>query len=199
MSSSHPAHSSQPRSADESLRRIAEGDSEAREDLYAILLQHLRTIVRSELRGNPLSPVLRPSDVVQQACVRMGVDRLKVSPRDDRELYIAATRAVRWVVLDHARRDKSKRETTPGDAVLEQSLQNFETAAGTSLDALSDALDELRRNHHRVAEVVEGKFFGDLTHAELAERLQMSVGTVKRDWQFGRAFLHDYLRRRNAI
>ena len=193
------SHSSQPPGADESLRRIAEGDSEAREDLYAIVLQHLRSIVRSELRGNPLSPVLRPSDVVQQACVRMGVDRLKVSPRDDRELYIAATRAVRWVVLDHARRDKSKRETTPGDVILEQSLQDFETAAGTSLDSLGEALDELRRNHRRVAEVVEGKFFGDLTHTELAERLQLSVGTVKRDWQFGRAFLHDYLRSQNAM
>lgn len=199
MASSPPPDSSEPRGADDSLRRIADGDLQAREDLYAILLKHLQSIVRSELRGNTLSPVLRPSDVVQQACVRMGVDRLKVSPRDDRELYIAATRAVRWVLLDHARRDKSKRETTPGDEVLEHSLQTFQSAAGTPLDALGEALDELRRNHLRVAEVVEGKFFGDLTHSELAERLQLSVGTVKRDWQFGRAFLHDYLRSQQAI
>jgi RNA polymerase sigma factor (sigma-70 family) len=66
------------------------------------------------------------------------------------------------------------------------------------LIALEDALQRLAALDERKGRVVELKFFGGLTTAEIAEVLQLSGATVEREWSFARAWLYDAIEGREA-
>jgi RNA polymerase sigma factor (sigma-70 family) len=56
-------------------------------------------------------------------------------------------------------------------------------------------LSQLAASDPRLAQIVELRFFGGLTHAEIGETLGITDRTVKRDWQLARAWLFSHLRR----
>jgi DNA-directed RNA polymerase specialized sigma24 family protein len=56
-------------------------------------------------------------------------------------------------------------------------------------------LSQLARSDARMARIVELRFFGGLTNAEIADTLSIHERTVKRDWQVARAWLFSHLRR----
>jgi len=58
---------------------------------------------------------------------------------------------------------------------------------------VSEALQELGKLDARKAQIVELKYFGGLTYEEIAEVVKISVGTVRRDWEFAKAWLHKEL------
>jgi RNA polymerase sigma factor (sigma-70 family) len=58
------------------------------------------------------------------------------------------------------------------------------------LVALDEALDRLAALNERQSLVVTYRFFGGLTHEEVAEVLGVSVPTVRRDWRLARAWLN---------
>ena len=55
--------------------------------------------------------------------------------------------------------------------------------------ALEDALNDLSDMDKRKVQVVELRFYGGLTEQEVAEVLEVSLGTVERDWRIARAWL----------
>jgi RNA polymerase sigma factor (sigma-70 family) len=61
------------------------------------------------------------------------------------------------------------------------------------LIALHNALEALEAIDARKSRIVELKFFGGLTIAEMAEVLELSPATIERDWSFARAWLYDAL------
>ena len=58
---------------------------------------------------------------------------------------------------------------------------------------LHEALERLATLDSRKAQVVELKYFGGLNYDEIAEVVKVSAVTIRRDWVFAKAWLHNEL------
>jgi RNA polymerase sigma factor (TIGR02999 family) len=97
---------------------------------------------------------------------------------------------MRRILVDHARRKRAAKREGGQRVTLESDLA-VEAPGELPLDliALDDALNKLASVEPRYAKVVELRFFGGLEIEQVAEALQISPATVKRDWTFAKAFL----------
>jgi RNA polymerase sigma factor (TIGR02999 family) len=173
----------------ELLRRSADGDRAARDRLWAEVHDQLRALARSRLaREAPVT--CQPTELVHEAFLKLsGPD---VEPRDRNHFMALAAVAMRQVLVDQARsRNRQKRGSGARPLTLD-------TRAGTDSDATTDgidvldlhtAIDELAEADPRKAEAVVLSYFGGMTDDEVAEALDVSPATVKRDLRTARAWL----------
>ena len=171
------------------LRAHADGEPGALDRLLPRIYDELRGIARARLRRERPDHTLAPTDVVNEAFLKLlpldGVDW-----KSRAHFFAIASRAMRNVLVDHAvRRNAQKR----GGGTRAVPLDELEPASEVPLDelvALGDALAKLEQIDARQARVVECRFFGGLGLDETAEALGISPATVSRDWTFARAWLH---------
>jgi RNA polymerase sigma factor (TIGR02999 family) len=175
------------------LDAIRDGREGAADRLVTAIYAELRRLAGGLMRHERPGHTLQPSALVHEALLRLlGGDALAELP-DRRHLFAAASRAMRQVLVDHARRRRtSKREGGRARVPLDEALaglaeQHFDVLA------LHEALDRLAGEHPRPAQVVDLRFFGGLTVPEVAELLAVSNTTVEADWRFARAWLRGQL------
>jgi RNA polymerase sigma factor (TIGR02999 family) len=171
------------------------GRSEAAERLFAHLYEELRALARVHLRGHRPGATLVTGELLHEVYLRL-VDRGRVTPADRTHFFALASRAMRFVLRDHARaRQRQKRgggaAVLPLEAALTVEAADHEAAG---LLALDGALERLSAYSERLAEVVEYRFFGGLTYEEMAALTGRSVATVERDWARARLWLYEILR-----
>ena len=112
---------------------------------------------------------------------------------DSSQVLAAAVRAMRQVLVDHARRrNAGKRQGGRGRVPLDEVVASFEEL-GVGVIDLHEALKRLGKMFPRPARVVELRFFGGLSIPEVARTLGVSDGTVESDWRIARAWLHGEL------
>lgn len=173
----------------ELLVRLSNGEETALDRLLPIVYDRLRRIAHNQLRGERDDHTLRTTELVHEAYGKL-VDHSTVDWQDRQHFFAVAARAMRQVLVDHAR--KKRAEKRGGDAPevpLERVTLPRETKMDTLL-ALDDALDRLAEQDPRAAKVVECRFFGGYTIEETAEVLDVSRSTVKRDWRGAQAWLN---------
>ena len=176
------------------LARARGGDEQARGDLIARVYGELRRVADGLMRREHPGHTLSPTAVVHEAVIKL-LDGAALDRAADRSyLFASAARAMREVLIDHARRRATARrgggrQRVPLDAVVDY----FEDQ-GLDLVAVHEALDRLAERNGRQAQVVTLRYFGGLTVPEIAEALGVSVGTVERDWRIARAWLSNQLR-----
>jgi RNA polymerase sigma factor (TIGR02999 family) len=115
----------------------------------------------------------------------------------DRARFFAyASRAMRGLVIDYARRRRAKKRGRDIEITLvEEQVPATEAMDSSSeLESLGDALNELGRLGPALAELVDLHFFGGFTFGEIAELRGVSERTVQRDWRKARLLLHQALR-----
>jgi RNA polymerase sigma factor (TIGR02999 family) len=106
---------------------------------------------------------------------------------------VAAAQAMRWIVVDHARRKGS--EKRGGDQVAVTLTEGIPLPGESEqVLALHEGLEALGELNPRQREIVELHYFAGLEFAEIAELLALSVRTTHREWERARAFLHALLR-----
>ena len=97
---------------------------------------------------------------------------------------------MRRILVDHARRRKmAKRSAGWARVTLEDGAAQYDPPDVDVLD-LDAALSELASLDPRKSRVAELRFFGGLSHDEVAYSLGISRATVERDWQMARACLY---------
>ncbi|MBV9880732.1 MAG: sigma-70 family RNA polymerase sigma factor [Gemmatirosa sp.] len=144
----------------------------------------LRRIARRYMRHERAGHTLQPTALVHEALLRLPHDTPTPAPGEPAFLALAA-RAMRHVLVDHARRRGAQKRSAPLADRVEES------AAESPLEvlALDEALVRLAAIAPRPARVVELRFFAGLEIEEVAEALAISPATVKRDWTLARAWL----------
>jgi RNA polymerase sigma factor (TIGR02999 family) len=175
------------------LEAIRGGSPSARDELFVLVYDELRQLGGGLLRRERPGHTLQPTALVHEAIVRLlGPDALAAA-QSRAQFLAAAARAMRQVLVDHARRraaDKrgGGRERLPLDEVLDYFAEQ-------RLDLLEvhEALTGLARLHERQCQVVELRFFGGYTVEEAAELLDVSVSTVESDFRKATAFLRGQL------
>jgi RNA polymerase sigma factor (TIGR02999 family) len=114
---------------------------------------------------------------------------------DRRHFLSVASRAMRSILVDYARRKGRKKRTPVGDRVpLEAIGVDLGDRTVNVLD-LDEALTDLAKEDERAARVVECRFFGQYTMSEISLLLDVPKRTVERDWTFARLWLKRYLDR----
>jgi RNA polymerase sigma factor (TIGR02999 family) len=171
------------------LGRARAGDEHARGELLALVYEELRRVAAGLMRRERTDHTLPPTAVVHEAVIRLLGDSVFDKAADRSYLFASAARAMREVLIDHARRRGAGRrggswKRVPLDAVVD----SFEVQ-GLDIVAVHEALDGLAELNERQAQVMTLRYFGGMTVPEVAEALGVSVVTVERDWRLARAWL----------
>jgi RNA polymerase sigma factor (TIGR02999 family) len=170
-----------------------DGDARAADALFALVYDDLRVLARRQLAALRPGQTLAPTALVHEAYLRFA-ERSAPDVVDRSHFLAVAARAMRNVVIDHLRRRQADKRD-PGSPLVQ--LDAGQAAAnGTSpvdLIAMHEALAQLETLDPRQARIVELRFFGGLELEEIANELDVSARTVKRDWRKARAFLYQAL------
>jgi RNA polymerase sigma factor (TIGR02999 family) len=172
----------------ELLRRWSAGDRDALNALVPEVYQELRRAARVRLANEHGGHSLQPTDLVHEAFVRLD-GYARVSWRDRAHFYAVAARIMRRFLIDRARRRGAAKRGGPAHTVTLTESRAPRQSVNVNLLSLNDALDRLAKQDPRQCEVVQLRYFGGLTHGEIAEVLGISVPTVKRDWRVARLWL----------
>lgn len=169
------------------LAASSRGESAAQDRLFTLLYDELRRCARAQLRGSA-GLTLSTTALVNETYVKLAAAaQLNTSSRQ--HFMALAARAMRQVMVDHARRVQADKRG--GGAVMVTLDESLPDDPGDALDvlALDQALNTLEQIDERAARVVQLHFFGGLAFPEVAELEGLTVRTVMRDWQAARALL----------
>jgi RNA polymerase sigma factor (TIGR02999 family) len=180
----------------ELLRRADQADPQAADDLFALLYDELHRLAGRHLRGGAGALTLGTTTLVHDAYLSM-VDRKDAAFPDRARFFAYASRAMRGLVIDYARRRQAKKrgrdfEITLADDGGAPTPSAIE--AGKDLEGLDDGLKHLAELDPALAELVDLHFFAGFSFAEIAELRGVSERTVQRDWRKARLLLHRTLR-----
>ncbi|MCP5024597.1 MAG: sigma-70 family RNA polymerase sigma factor [bacterium] len=184
---------SQSSEATQLLARLSAGDGAAGEELLPFVYEELRRVAGSCMRTERDAHTLQPTALVHEAYMRLiGVN---ATPQwQDRQHFVRlAARAMRHILVDHARkRGAVKRGGAVDPIPLDSVVASFEEQ---SLDvlALHDCLEQLNEMDEGLAKLVELRFFAGLTIDETAKVMELSPATVERRWKVARMWLKDRL------
>jgi RNA polymerase sigma factor (TIGR02999 family) len=150
--------------------------------------------MRRERPGHTLSPTA----VVHEAVIRLLGEAVFDKAGDRTFLFASAARAMREVLIDHARRrDAGRRGGGQRRVPLDLVVDYFE-AQDLDVVAVHDALDRLAELNERQAQIMTLRYYGGMTVPEVAAALGVSVVTVERDWRLARAWLAGQLEGRDG-
>jgi RNA polymerase sigma-70 factor (ECF subfamily) len=174
------------------VREAEEGSDPGVESLVRLLYDELKGIARRYLAREATGHTLDTTALVHEGYLKL-VDSTRVGRRGRSYFFAAAARAMRQVLIDHARRRAAvKRGEAPVKVPLENIALGVDAFAIELLD-LDAALDELAKLNPRHARVVECRYFAGMSVPETADALDVSERTVKSDWALARAWLFDRL------
>jgi RNA polymerase sigma factor (TIGR02999 family) len=172
------------------LVQWARGDQRALDELTPLVYKELRQLATSQLRRERNSHTLQPTDLVHEAYLRL-VDQKKPSWQSRSHFFGVAARLMRQILVDHARRRQAAKR-----AGLRVSLSDAEGVGlerGRDILALDQGLRDLEKIDPRKCKAVELRFFGGLSHDEIAQALNVSSITIRRDLRMAEAWLHNEL------
>jgi RNA polymerase sigma factor (TIGR02999 family) len=174
------------------LRRAQAGDAAAEADLLARVYADLHRIARGQIGRERSSHTLQATALVHEAYLR--IFGRELPPFRDRGHFLAAaSRAMRHVLVDHARlRGALRRGGQQGRDPLDETLAGFE-ARGVDVVAVHDALEALGRQDPELVQIVEMHFFAGLTLREVGAALGLAERTVYARWSLARAWLRGKL------
>jgi RNA polymerase sigma factor (TIGR02999 family) len=169
------------------------GDAGAAERVIAAVYQELRHLAAAHLRNERPDHTLEPTALVHELYLRLCASE-PIDWQNRAHFFAVAARQLRRILINYAR---DRRAQKRGGSQVRLSLSQVHGLAEERRENLlevNEALDRLAELDPRGAQIVELRFFGGLTEREAAEVLGISVATLKRDWDFARAWLVRELR-----
>jgi RNA polymerase sigma factor (TIGR02999 family) len=169
----------------------SKGDETALQRLLPLVYEELRLQARRHLSGERPSHTLQPTALVHEVYLRL-VDQRNLRWQNRAQFFALAAQLMRHILVDHARaRATAKRGggTTP---VSLSGVQAPSQAQEVEVDviALDEALARLAAMDAQQGRIVELRFFGGLTIPEIAEVVELSPATIKREWSLAKVWLY---------
>ena len=171
------------------LNEYSNGDQLAFERILPLVYDELRTISSKYLRDEYRKHTLQTTELVHEAYIKLIGDE-KLTWENRAHFFGIAARSMRQILVDYARKRKALKR---GLGQTKLSLDNAEFLLSDSEEQiinLDDALEKLEQLDERASKIVELRFFSGLSIEETSNMLNISAATVKRDWNFAKAWLY---------
>jgi RNA polymerase sigma factor (TIGR02999 family) len=164
------------------------GEEGAEERLFELVYHELRRRAAAQLRRERGSHTLQPTALVHEAFMRL-VDHGSIPWQGRAHFFAVASRTMRRVLVDHARRRLARRRGGGATRITLDDAGAVSQPRDVDLLALDGALERLAALDPRQSQIVELRYFGGLSVDETAQVLRVSSPTVKRGWTTARAWL----------
>ena len=170
------------------LQAWSSGDRAALNQLTPHVYDQLRRLAGHYMQNESPARTIQATALVHEAYLRL-VDVTKVNLQHRAQFFAITSRIMRNILLDNARaRAAAKRGGQQARVNLDE-IPDLSDQGGHDLLALDEALTALAAVDHRMAQVIELRFFGGLSVEDTAAALKVSVETVMRDARAARAWL----------
>jgi RNA polymerase sigma factor (TIGR02999 family) len=174
------------------LASWGDGDDGALRELTPLIYEELRRVAHHQMLGQRADHTLQTTALVNEAYLRL-TSQTNPSWQSRAHFFAVAARAMRQILVNYAKSNQAQKR---GGGALKVQLDEaaiVSPAESKEIVDLHEALERLATLDSRKAQVVELKYFGGLNYDEMAEVLKISRVTVRRDWEFARAWLHSEL------
>jgi len=171
------------------LRQLGEASPRASSLLFERLYDELRRLARSHLRRENPGHTLSATGLAHEAWFRMA-EQSRTHWRNRGHFMAVASTMMRRILVNHELARRAAKRDAEMVPVTLSGLEQIGAAPDRDVVAVHDALLAFETVDARAAKVVELRFFGGLENDEVAEALEISLATVKRDWAVARAWLH---------
>ncbi len=171
------------------LEDIGEGDSNAADRLLPLVYDELRQLAREHLAQERPDHTLQATALVHEAYLRL-VDSDSIKARSRGHFFALAARAIRRILIDHARHTNTLKRGGAGCKLSLEQSPPLTFDADVDFLELDDAMRQLAEVEPRYAQIVELRFFGGMRFGEIAELLDISQRTIRREWRIARAWLY---------
>lgn len=172
------------------LARVCDGDTSARDELLSVLYRELHALAERSMRHERPDHTLQPTALVHEAWLRLSDGQGAIAWASRAHFLGVAAKAMRNVLVDHARRRKAeKRGAGMARVELDEALASYQKGQVDVL-ALDEALERLAQRDRELARMVELRFFGGLTTEEAGQVLGLTVRQIEGAWVTARGWLH---------
>lgn len=172
------------------LNELQESNSAAADRLIPIVFRELHNLAELYVRREGPSHTLQPTALVHECYLRLVADQGRDWQNRAHFIGVAAT-IMRRLLIDHARKKRAEKRQ------LAEPHAGMTAQEAEDLLNLNLALDRLEKSNARYARVVELRYFGGLSIDEIAQVMETSPMTVKRDWTAARAWLKQQVTERH--
>lgn len=168
------------------IRQWQAGDDAALQELMPLVYEEMQRLARRQMRGEAASHTLQATALVNEAFMRLA--DISIDYQDSAHFMAMASRTMRRVLVDHARKKKSaKRGGKERNLTFDENM--IITTDNPAILDLDVALNKLADVDERLANGVELVFFGGLTYDEAAAALGISKTSLFDDLQLAKAWL----------
>lgn len=194
------------RDVTELLCAVTRGDAAASERLAKMVHEELRRLAQYQMSRERPGHTLQTTALAHDAYLRL-IDQSRVEWQNRAHFFAVATEAIRRILIDHARARRAARRGGDSERLSFDDLtaaHGISAAGATNLNAeallqVDLALERFTLADPIRARVVELRFYGGLTHQEIAEVMGVSLSSVERHWRFARAWLYRALAEGNGV
>jgi RNA polymerase sigma-70 factor (ECF subfamily) len=174
------------------LAELSQGRVEAGDKLVPLVYNELRRVARAQMQRERPGHTLQATALVHEAYLKLAGQR-STNWQNRAHFFGVAAQLMRRILIDHARgHNRGKRGGAQQFVPLDKAIA-FCPEQSDELLRIDEALKRLSKLDVRQAKIVEMRFFAGLTSEEIAEVLNISAKTVKRDWAVAKAWLHGEL------
>jgi RNA polymerase sigma factor (TIGR02999 family) len=176
------------------LQQWSCGDAAALAELTPLVYEELRRLAHHYMEGERPNHTLQTTALVNEAYLRL-TDQTNPNWQSRAHFFAAAARAMRQILVSYARSNRAQKRGGGGAKIELDETAIISPEQSKEIVDLHEALERLDTLDSRKARVVELKYFGGLNHDEIAEVMKVSTVTIRRDWVFAKAWLHNELHR----
>lgn len=177
-----------PNEVTELLVEWSNGSQAALEKLMPLVYEELHRLAHRYMGHERPGHTLQTSGLVNEAYLRL-IDQNRVQWQNRGHFFAIAAQMMRRVLVDYARNRQYAKHGGGARRVSFDDARMFSPDRASDVVALDEALNELAAFDPRKSQIVELRFFGGLSIEEAAEVLNVSPGTVMRDWTLAKAWL----------
>ncbi len=172
------------------LQEWSDGGDDATNKLMPLVYDELRRQAARFIRRERDGHSMQTTGLVHEAYLKL-VDQRSVNWQNRAHFYGIAAQAMKRILVDHAKaRHREKRGGVAENLPLDEARFAVSNEKSVDLVELDEALTRLANLDARQARLVELKFFAGMSIDEIAEILQISPATIKREWNSAKAWLH---------
>jgi RNA polymerase sigma factor (TIGR02999 family) len=176
------------------ILRVRGGDSGAMDDLFEAMYPELRRIAHARLRRGFADPDVGTTALVNECYLKFR-DAERLDATDRNHFFAYTSTAMRSIIVDIARSKAAERHGGKvAHDTFDEELFGGDTAAEQTILDVHEALDQISQLDPRLVQLVEMRYFGGMTDAEIADALDISDRTVRREWQKAKLLLATALR-----